>query len=156
MSSYLRGALGRVQARSEFRRAHAAARLREAAARLLRRCARLCPLADAVAQASAEAARAAGVLRGPRRLTEVPLERIVGSVDRAEDFAPGFLPLLTRDEERWVNVYLALAGQEGLPPVELLELDGEYYVEDGHHRVSVLRRLRARTVEAYVTPLRPV
>lgn len=158
MSSYVQGALGRVQARSEFRRAHTAARARGLVSRLLRRCYRLCTIADALPELTDSRAsdRRPALVRGVRRLTEVPIDRIVGSLDRAEDFTPGFLPLVGGDEERWVNVYLALEGQEGLPPVELVELDGEYYVEDGHHRVSVLRRMRVKAVEAYVTPLRAV
>jgi len=152
MALYVQGALGRVQARAEFRKAHGAARFRETTARLLRRCHRLCTLADALDEERGGARPA--LLRGARRLAEVPLARVVGSLDRARDYAPGFLPLVARDEERWVNVYLALEGQEGMPPVELVEFDGDYYVEDGHHRVSVMKRLGLMSVEAYVTPLR--
>ncbi len=158
MSLYVGGPMGLHQARSQFRRAHSAAVLQGALRRLLRRCWRLCTLADAAPGAGGPSrdGAAPALLRGPRRLTEVPLDRVVGSVQRAADYAPGFLPLVGRDEERWAAVYLALEGQEGLPPVELVELGGDYYVEDGHHRVSVMKRMGVRTVEAYVTPLRPV
>lgn len=158
MSLYLGGPLGLVAARSEFRRAHAAARLRGIVARGLRRCARLCALADALPEVAGPSGgdRPAALVRGRRRLADVPLDRVVGSQARADDYAPGFLPLVGSDEERWANVYLALEGQEGLPPVELVELNGDYYVEDGHHRVSVMKRLGVRSAEAYATPLRAV
>lgn len=158
MSLFAGGVLGLHRARSEFRRAHAAGRLRGAVARLMRRCARVCTLSETAPGSGTDAGRGrtGTLVRGPRRLTEVPLDRVIGSVQRAGDYAPGFLPLVSHDEERWAGVYLALEGQQGLPPVELVELDGDYYVEDGHHRVSVMKRMGARSVEAYVTPLRAV
>ena len=58
-----------------------------------------------------------------------------------------------RDPRSRARVLIAVDGPEGVPPVELLELDGEYYVKDGHHRISVMKRLGIRSVEAYVTSL---
>ena len=49
---------------------------------------------------------------------------------------------------------IAMAHESGasLPPVKLVEVDGAYYVRDGHHRISVARSLgRREYIEAQVT-----
>ncbi len=137
-----------VGARSAFRRAHAAAKWRGLLGRALRRCVQLCSLSDAIG-----GHRQAVVPNGVAELEEVEIDRIVGSVGRARDYTAGFLPRVSRDEERWALVLLAVDSPEGVPPIELNELDGEFYVVDGHHRVSVLKRLGIRSVEAYVSHL---
>ena len=45
---------------------------------------------------------------------------------------------------------------EDLPPVELYELAGSYFVRDGNHRVSVVRFHGLPLMEADVTELRPL
>jgi ParB-like chromosome segregation protein Spo0J len=40
-----------------------------------------------------------------------------------------------------------------LPPVDLVELDGTYYVRDGHHRISVARSLGQDYIEAEITKM---
>lgn len=92
---------------------------------------------------------------GRRGLQDICLERVVGSVGRAQDYTPTFLPRQRGDEARWVRVRLA-AEDEGLPPIEVYQLGEDYYVLDGHHRVSVLKRMGARTTEAYVTRVIPL
>ena len=86
-----------------------------------------------------------------RGLQEVPLQAIVGSVDRYRDFTRSFLPRRDADEQRWARVRAAVTGLKGLPPVELYKVGEVYFVRDGHHRVSVARDLGAPTIEAYVT-----
>jgi nucleotide-binding universal stress UspA family protein len=39
----------------------------------------------------------------------------------------------------------------GLPPIEVYELGGVYFVQDGHHRVSVARQSGTPSLQAYVT-----
>lgn len=147
----LQGTQGLVAARSAFRRAHAQARWRAFSAKLLRRCAQLCSLTDALEYERGDQPTA--YTRGVPRLMDVEVDRIVGSLGRADDYTSEFLPRVDGDEERWARVMVAVDSPEGVPPVDLYELDGEYYVVDGHHRVSVLRRLGVRRVEAYVTNL---
>src|SRR5690554_3800182 len=86
-------------------------------------------------------------------LQDVPLDAIVGSVGRYQDFTREFLPLVDEDRGRWVGVRLAMTGLEGVPPVELYRIGDAYFVKDGNHRVSVARQLGARTINAYVTPV---
>jgi hypothetical protein len=80
----------------------------------------------------------------------IPLDKIVGSVGRYQDFDRAFLPAQEHIRERWRAVYQA-AQREGLPPIELYKIGDAYFVRDGHHRVSVLKELGATHVEAYVT-----
>lgn len=88
-----------------------------------------------------------------RVLTEVPLDRIVGSVGRYNDFTREFLPRQDSDRERWAGVQMAMTGLSGIPPIELYRIGDAYFVKDGNHRVSVARQLGNRFIQAYVTPL---
>lgn len=93
--------------------------------------------------------------QGHPTLRDICLGRIVGSVGRAQDYLPGFLPLQSSDEARWVRVRLA-AEDTGLPPTEVYQIGEDYYVLDGQHRVSVLKRMGAKATEAYVTRVTPL
>jgi nucleotide-binding universal stress UspA family protein len=88
-----------------------------------------------------------------QELKDVPIDAIVGSVGRYQDFTRNFLPKHDSDGDRWARVYVAVDRQEGLPPIELYQLGDAYFVRDGHHRVSVARQLGASHVQAYVTPV---
>ncbi len=88
----------------------------------------------------------------PKRvLKEIPIDAIVGSVNRYQDFSRGFLPGRNVDEQRWTNVELATYGLVGLPPIEAYQIDQAYFVSDGNHRVSVARQLGSTQIQAYVT-----
>lgn len=93
---------------------------------------------------------------GTKKLREIDLDQVRGSVGRYGDYTPGFLPRHLSDEDRWVRVKRIVNGTGGLPPIEVFGLGGEYYVEDGHHRVSVLKQLGVRHVEAWVSEVHPV
>lgn len=69
---------------------------------------------------------------------EIPLEKIIGTFDRSQDFDRLFRPLKKHLVERWVNVYLS---RENWPAIIVHKVGEVYYVEDGHHRVSVARAL---------------
>ncbi|MCB9451114.1 MAG: hypothetical protein H6672_06720 [Anaerolineaceae bacterium] len=88
-----------------------------------------------------------------RGLQNVPLDRIVGSVGRYRDFSSTFLPKGSESQERWSRVYAKIHSMEGVPPIELYQVDDVYFVRDGNHRVSVARQLGAKTIEAHVTEL---
>lgn len=93
---------------------------------------------------------------GTKKLQEIDLNHVTGSVGRYSDYTLGFLPRRLSDEDRWVRVKRIVNGTGGLPPIEVFQLGGDYYVEDGHHRVSVLKQLGVRYVEAWVTEVHPV
>ena len=82
---------------------------------------------------------------------DVPLDKIVGSVGRYEDFTREFLPRRDDQEERWRQVYDLSTSMTGFPPVELFKVGDAYFVRDGNHRVSVARANGAKMIEAYVT-----
>lgn len=89
-----------------------------------------------------------------RGLQEVPLQQIVGSVNRYQDFDRAFFPLhgisprLRQIEEAWDR-------GEVLPPVKLYKIGGAYFVEDGHHRVAAARRAGATVIDAEVMEFVP-
>ena len=85
-------------------------------------------------------------------LQVIPIDKIVGSVGRYQEFDRAFLPAQEYIRERWRAEYLAqTAHSGGLPPIEVYRIGDAYFVRDGHHRVSVLKELGATAVEAYVT-----
>ncbi|MEZ4607788.1 MAG: universal stress protein [Deinococcales bacterium] len=86
-----------------------------------------------------------------RRLKEISLAAIVGSVGRYHDFTRSFLPKQNNDVGRWANVKAKILGLEGTPPIEVYQLGEVYFVRDGNHRVSVAKQLGAKAIEAYVT-----
>lgn len=84
----------------------------------------------------------------------VPVSQIRGtsSQGRVQDFDADFNLLNPRNEARWVSV--AAAWQQGkLPPVSLIQVGNTYFVQDGHHRISVVRAAGQDEIEAEVTVL---
>jgi len=88
-----------------------------------------------------------------RYLDDIPIQAIIGSVGRYQDFDDQFLPLDDSDAGRWARVKLAQES-EGLPPIEVYKVSDIYFVLDGHHRVSIAREISMDTIEAYVNPMR--
>jgi len=88
----------------------------------------------------------------PRTLRNIPMEAIVGSVGRYEDFNRQFLPRQEAQLGRWARVRMAFE-YSGLPAIEVYQIGKVYFVLDGHHRVSVARQLGAKEIEAYVTEI---
>jgi hypothetical protein len=84
-------------------------------------------------------------------LQVVPLDAVVGTIDRAVDFDRGFHPTSGRLRSRWERIAAAQRRGESLPPVSLYKVGDLYFVRDGHHRVSVAKSLRRTDIDAYVT-----
>jgi hypothetical protein len=82
-------------------------------------------------------------------VTDIPVEEIIGTLGRHSDFDHEFRPLKKNLRDRWVNVYLIHEG-DGWPPILVHKLEEDYYVEDGHHRVSVARALGLAFIQAKV------
>jgi hypothetical protein len=91
-------------------------------------------------------------LGGPvyRGLQEVPLDKIVGSVNRYRDFDRLFLPTQSHTEDRWRRINRAWYDEVDLPPVMLYQVGEIYFVVDGNHRVSVARDRRQAYIDAEV------
>ncbi len=88
-------------------------------------------------------------------LKEVPIGKIVGSVQKYMDFDKNFVPLNKIIEQRWCNIYLAFLNDKPLPIVQLYKIKEDYFVYDGNHRISVANYLRFSTIEAEVTEFMP-
>ena len=69
----------------------------------------------------------------------VPVEKIVGSLNRYRDFDRAFLPTRAGLEERWKRIDRAFHRGQELPLVVLYKVGDAYLVEDGNHRMSVAR-----------------
>ena len=104
--------------------------------------------------ASADAAQEVGLL-------EIPAERIIGvkSKGRITAFNRNFLPLLDRNSEfayKWVNLCEAHLGETGIrDPIEVFEYLGEFYVQEGNKRVSVLRHFGSPRIPGNVKRILP-
>jgi hypothetical protein len=79
----------------------------------------------------------------------IRLEQITGSVGRAADFDRDFRPLKAHMRERWMMNYLHMQGGSH-EAILVYKVGDEYYVEDGHHRVSVARAAGMAYIEAEV------
>jgi hypothetical protein len=84
-------------------------------------------------------------------LRVIPLDSIVGSVDRTRDFDRWFRPRSGRSRERWERLARAQRRGEPIPPIDVYRVGELHFVRDGHHRVSVAHALGLRSIEAYVT-----
>ncbi len=83
----------------------------------------------------------------------VPIEKIVGSEGRYQDFDNHFLPKANHLRQRWSRVDEAHLSDIQLPPIVLYELGGLYFVRDGNHRVSVARMQGVSFIDAEVISL---
>jgi hypothetical protein len=80
----------------------------------------------------------------------VPLDAIVGTVDRGVDFDRRLRPTSARLRSRWERIAAAQRRGEALPPVSLYKVGDLYFIRDGHHRVSVAKSLGRKDIDAYV------
>jgi len=83
----------------------------------------------------------------------IPLDAIVGSVDKVRDFDRRFRPTSGRSRQRWERLSRASRSGEVIPPIDVYQVGDYYFVSDGHHRVSVARSLRLGVIEARVTAI---
>jgi hypothetical protein len=91
--------------------------------------------------------------RGERRLglQTIPLESIVGTVDRGREFDRRFRPTSSRVRTRWERIAAAQRRGAAMPPIDVYRIGELHFVKDGHHRVSVARAFGWDTIDAYVT-----
>lgn len=85
-----------------------------------------------------------------QQLEQIPLDRIVGSVNRYVDFTRSFLPRHASDLRRWAFVRMGVDSATGLPPIEAYKIGEVYFILDGHHRVSVAREMGHDSIQGYV------
>lgn len=94
-------------------------------------------------------------------LLEIPSHRIVGvkSAGRITALTASFKPLLDRDSEfasKWIALCEAHLGDTGIrDPIECFEYLGNFYVQEGNKRVSVLRHFGAPRIPGNVRRIVP-
>jgi hypothetical protein len=136
----------RIRAIQDFDRARSKAFRRAVAGALTRRARRLLSV-DEVLDAAGQQGRAYAGVR------EIPVDRIVGTASteaKATEFDPDFLPTSQRLRERWTRIYREMVEGDELPPIDVYRVGENYYVIDGHNRVSVSRALGRPTINARV------
>ncbi len=140
MNTGIDGAQARLAAGKSFDRAFSRGRLSQFWAQITRR-----PnsLADLPAQPVSAHRRTSQVVL-------VPIDQIKGSVGRSADFDAQFHPLHEHSRERWISVASARRQEIPLPPVDLVQVGEAYYVQDGHHRISVAKAQRQDIIEARI------
>ena len=91
---------------------------------------------------------------------EIPINRIVGvkSSGRTAAFTAGFAPLLPAESEfgiKWVNLCASHLSSGIREPIVCFEFLGDFYVQEGNKRVSVLRHFGAPRIPSIVKRIVP-
>src|SRR3954468_9812497 len=84
-------------------------------------------------------------------LHAIPLDSIVGTVDRRSGFDREFRPTTSRVRKRRARTAAVMRRGDPLPPISVYRIGDVHFVRDGHHRVSVARSLGLRDIDAFVT-----
>lgn len=82
-------------------------------------------------------------------IQQIPLKFIIGSVGRPKDYSADFKPLKRHLVHRWVNIAM-LWKEKGWDAIQVFQIGKEYYVLDGHHRVSVANALGLTYIDAQI------
>ncbi|GJM41606.1 MAG: universal stress protein UspA [Ardenticatenaceae bacterium] len=128
----------------DFKRARRSAAMQQMMARLTGKSADLLAYDDVC-----QAVKSSDELK--QGVYEIPLDAIVGSVGRYQDFTRAFWPKNDNAEERWVRVKTAVNDMVGMPPIDVYKVGEVYFVIDGNHRVSIARQLGSDSITARVT-----
>ncbi len=86
-------------------------------------------------------------------IRDIPIDKIVGTVDRGRDFDRELLPRRPELADRWKRVEQAFP-QGGFPPIVVYQVNDSYFVVDGHHRVAIAKQRGATLIEAEVTRIK--
>ena len=90
-----------------------------------------------------------------RGIRQVPVACIIGTLNREHDFDRDFQPTQSHTRQRWERLAAAAIQGETLPPVQLVQVGDDYYVKDGHHRVSVAHTQGIEFLDAEVVEYLP-
>lgn len=131
---------------NDFQQAHHQAALQQIAARLTGKSIELLSYDDVLRQLKLTG-------RSTRGVQTIPLAAIVGTVGRCTDFTRSFLPRKGSDQQRWANLkaFVEQNSLDALPPIDVYQIGAAYFVQDGHHRVSIARQSGVEFIAAYVT-----
>jgi uncharacterized ParB-like nuclease family protein len=90
-----------------------------------------------------------------RGIATVPLDKIKGSVGRYADFDQQFRLKGAGTEERLASLTKAMQEGRCIPPVSLYQIKDNFYILDGHHRVTAARTLEQSHIQAKILELLP-
>jgi hypothetical protein len=85
-------------------------------------------------------------------LQTIDVDKIVGTVDRSDDFDRDFLPRSPQTRERWERLERAFPSL-GFPPISVYQVGEVYFVIDGNHRVALAKQKDALFIDAEVTEI---
>lgn len=85
----------------------------------------------------------------------IEIDKIVGSLGRYSDFTEGFIPQSGRTTPKYESVKQAVLSGKILPPIKVYKVLDNYFVIDGHHRVTVAKNeMKAIDIDAEVIEVR--
>ncbi len=88
-------------------------------------------------------------------MQSVPLQQIVGSVRRYNDFDNKFRLKQHLPHDRLNSIKKAMEAGKPLPPVDLYQIKDEYYVLDGNHRVAAAKEFGFNEINARIVECLP-
>lgn len=88
-----------------------------------------------------------------RGVRAIPVDQIVGTASRSDDFDSRWLPRRPDVQARWMRLERAFPDGEW-PPIIVYQVGNSYFVVDGHHRVALAKQKKIDYIDAEVTELR--
>lgn len=79
----------------------------------------------------------------------IRVDQITGTLHQCKDFDHKFRPIHKHLLARWVHTFISL-NHDQWSPILVHKLGEQYFVEDGHHRVSVARAVGMEFIEAKI------
>ena len=90
-----------------------------------------------------------------RGVRTIPLDQIVGSVGRYQDFDNRFRMKHKTPSERLQRIRKAMREGHPLPPVKLYQIKDAFYVLDGNHRIAAAKDLSHDEILAHIVEFIP-
>ena len=82
----------------------------------------------------------------------IPIKNIIGSVDRYTDFNSKFLTAKDAKSAKYLSVLNATKNGKEMPPIKVYQVVDNYFVIDGHHRVTVAKNIfKTEFIDAEIT-----
>jgi hypothetical protein len=82
-------------------------------------------------------------------IVTIPIDSIVGTVDRRKEFDRAFRPTSGRVRARFEQIADAQRRGASMPPIDVYRVGGLHFVRDGHHRVAVARAHGRDEIDAH-------
>ena len=90
-----------------------------------------------------------------RGIEAIPIDKIIGSLGRYLDFSETLLPKKTDGSSRYEYIKSLMEKGINLEPIQVYQVLDNYFIIDGHHRVSVAKNeFKAKYIDAQVTEIK--